>query len=99
MQNEHVMQQEALHLNLNQCLLSVVCSRPAVVSVTWLDSNCHLYDCWPLAGRDEKVVVHPLLLLNCFLPMVFQAGFSDLESRLNDLFFLPFIRVVPTFVL
>ena len=68
MQNEHVMQQEAIDLNLNQCLLSVV---------------CHLYDCWPLAGRDEKVVVRPLL--NCFLPMVFQAGLSDLESRLTDL--------------
>ena len=78
MQNEHVMHQEALHLNLNQCLLSVECSRPAVVAVTWLHNNCHLYDCWPLAGRDEKVVVHPLPLLNCFLPMVFHVGFSGL---------------------
>ena len=98
MQNEHVRQQEALHLNLNQCLLSVVCSRPAVVSVTWLHNSCHLYDCWPLAGRDEKVVVRPLPLLNCFLPMVFQAGFSDLASGLTDLV-LPFIRVVLTFVM
>ena len=79
------MQQEALHLNLHQCLLSVVCSRPAVVAVTWLHNNCHLYDCWPLAGRDEKVVVRPRPLLNFFLPMVFYAGCSDLESQLTDL--------------
>ena len=35
--------------------LSVVMSgsRPAVPPVNCLQSNCHLKDCWPLAGREE----------------------------------------------
>ena len=28
-------------------------SQPTVLSVVHLHSHCHLYDCWPLAGRDE----------------------------------------------
>ena len=32
----------------------MVGSQPAVFPVTWLHSNCHLYDCWPLASRDES---------------------------------------------
>ena len=28
-------------------LVSVACSRPAVLSVKPLHSNCHLHDCWP----------------------------------------------------
>ena len=58
----------------------VECSQPAVVPVTGLYSDCHLYDCWPLAGRDEKFADLPLPLLNCRLPMFFQVGLSCLLS-------------------
>ena len=54
-QYEHLKQHEALHLKMNKCLLSLLGqgSRPAAVPVTLLHSNCHLYGCWPLAGREE----------------------------------------------
>ena len=53
-QYEQLLQHESLHLKLSKCQWSVLVEtpRPAVVPVTWLHSNCHLYDCWPLAGRD-----------------------------------------------
>ena len=52
-QYEHFEQQEALHVTLYKCLLSGFCSRPTVWSGALLHSNCHLKDCWPLAGREE----------------------------------------------
>ena len=52
-QYEHFEQQEALHLTMYKSLLSVVCSRPTVLYGALLQSNCHLKDCWPLAGREE----------------------------------------------
>ena len=78
-QKEHEKQHEALHLKSLKSVKEVG-SRPAVVCLLDLNSNCHLYDCWPLAGRDEYVEVRPLPLLDCFLPIVFHAGLSDLES-------------------
>ena len=54
-QNEQLEQHDSLHLNFDKCLMSVLWnsgSRPAVPSVTWLYSNCHLEDCWPLVGHD-----------------------------------------------
>ena len=52
-QYEHLKQQEALHLKVKYCLKSVVSSRPAAVPITFLHIDCHLYGCWPLAGRVE----------------------------------------------
>ena len=53
LQKEHGLQ----HLSLQQCLERsmsfCVCSRPAAMIVDLLHSNCHLYDCWPLAGHEE----------------------------------------------
>ena len=43
-QNEQLEQHDSLHLNF-ECLMSVLLkfgSRPAVLSVTWLYSDCHL---------------------------------------------------------
>ena len=48
-QKEHEKQQAVLHLKF----LVSVGSRPAVLHWFVLQSNCHLYDCWPLVGRDE----------------------------------------------
>ena len=78
-QKEHEKQHEALHLMSFESVKRVG-SRPAVVCVLDLYNNCHLYDCWPLAGRDEYVEVRPLPRLGCLLPIVFQAGFSCRES-------------------
>ena len=66
LQKEQDLQQEILHVSVKteQLVSFLVSSRPAVVSVSWLHSNCHLYDCWPLAGREEKFVDFPLPLLN-----------------------------------
>ena len=47
----------------------VWCSRPAVFPVTGLHSDCHLYDCWPLAGRDEKFADLPLTLKRQWLKL------------------------------
>ena len=48
-QKKHEKQQDALHLKF----LVSVSSGPAVLHWPVLQSDCHLYDCWPLAGRDE----------------------------------------------
>ena len=55
LQKEHGLQHLILHVSLKiEQLMSLwVCSRPAAVLVVLLHSNCHLYGCWPLAGREE----------------------------------------------
>ena len=50
-QKVHFLQHENLQ-NLKSLLVSMSGSRPAVPPVNSLQSDCHLKDCWPLAGRE-----------------------------------------------
>ena len=74
-------------------------SQPAVVSVTCLNSDCYLYDCWPLAGRDEYWCF-PLPCLYWLQEMFFQAGLScfllsDLLSYGSYGWYRPFMYMEP----
>ena len=51
-----------LSLHLYNRLLSVILegSRPAVVWESCLHNDCHLHDCWPLAGHEEELTLFSL---------------------------------------
>ena len=51
-QKVHFLQHENLQ-SLMSLSVATSGSQPAVLPVNCLQSNCHLKDCWPLAGRDE----------------------------------------------
>ena len=77
LQNEHGLQHLNLHVSLKieQSMSLWECSRPAAVPVTLLHSDCHLYGCWPLAGREEYWCF-PFPRLYWLCEMFFQAGRS-----------------------
>ena len=73
------------HESLQKCSLSVCVlklgSRPAVVPVTCLHSNCHLYDCWPLAGRDEIANLISKLTFYKLIPYPMDNRFTGRHDR------------------